>query len=326
MGVHRNEGGSIKVTIYDRSWIIEQVIDHGRKDLAHNYLNVGQEVKDANRLGPADYSRQRQLDAIEKLFDNPNSFSGMERQGATEALLAAKISRTLERPRLETDGRFQRAIRLADAHGLHRQKLEARYERLWTAVWWFDDFAELNTNYASLEAEVINSDHVINLEFLANLLQMLAVAVMHGHMTAAECDFEARSGRLRHRLQDLASNTVRPTNALEAKTLLALDQVNEAMYRRDFGALPATWAEFSDILNQARGLGEYDARRLVKLIEAVGMVAGDDPGYDALVEEVAEFVGERSSETFASILTPNAILSSLSRTPPPLNRRLTSTC
>ena len=122
----------IEVTIHDRSWILQQVIEFDRKDLAYNYLHVGQEVVDASSLGPADYSRTRQLEAIEKSLFNPDSFSGMERQGVTEALLAAKLSRSLERPRPETEGRFRRAIRLGDAHGTYRQKLEARYEALWT--------------------------------------------------------------------------------------------------------------------------------------------------------------------------------------------------
>ena len=110
----------IQITIHDRSWITQQVIEFDCKDLAYNYLHVGQLVADASRLGPADYSRNRQLEAVEKSFLEADSFSGMERQGVTEALLAAKLSRSLERPRPETDGRFQRAIRLSDAHGTYR--------------------------------------------------------------------------------------------------------------------------------------------------------------------------------------------------------------
>ena len=70
----------------------------------------------------------------------------MERQLVTEALVAAKLSRGLERPRVETEGRFARAIRLAEAHGAYRQKLEAQYEQIWTAFWWFDDFGFLNSS------------------------------------------------------------------------------------------------------------------------------------------------------------------------------------
>lgn len=87
----------LTVTILDRSWIVEQVVDGDRRDLAFNYLGVGQEIADARRLGPTDYSRSRQLEDFEKLIGNPDAFSGMEMQRVTEALLAAKLSRNLER-------------------------------------------------------------------------------------------------------------------------------------------------------------------------------------------------------------------------------------
>jgi hypothetical protein len=292
----------IEVTIHDRSWIMQQVIDLDRKDLAYNYLHVGQEISDSSNLGPADYSRTRQLEAIEKSFLDPSSFSGMERQGVIEALLAAKLSRSLERPRVETDGRFQRAIRLADAHGTDRQKLEVRYEALWTAVWWFDDYNELNSRYDAFEALVIDSDHAINLEFLSNLLQMLCNAVIHSDFTREQCNLDARASRLKTRLEAVASKKDRPTNALWARTLLLVGRLNEAALTSDRDAIPPIWPEFSKILVQARGLGEFEATRLVNLIEAVGNAAGNDPAYNALVEEVADFVSERTGEAEGALV------------------------
>ena len=148
----------LTVTILDRSWIVEQVVGGDRRDLAFNYLGVGQEIADARRLGPTDYSRSRQLENIEKLVANPDAFSGMEMQRVTEALVAAKLSRNLERPRTETDGRFARAVRLAERDGTFRQKLEANYEGIWTAFWWFDDVAHLNAGYDAFEKLVIDTD------------------------------------------------------------------------------------------------------------------------------------------------------------------------
>ncbi len=102
-------------------------------------MRRGQPSSDPLRLGPTDYSRTQQLTDIERQIQGPAAFAGMERQRVTEALAAAKLSRNLERPRVETDGRFARAIRLAKKDGSYRQKLETQYEALWTAVWWFSD-------------------------------------------------------------------------------------------------------------------------------------------------------------------------------------------
>ncbi|MDO8380643.1 hypothetical protein [Phenylobacterium sp.] len=284
----------IEVTILDRAWIMKEVLENDRGDLAFNYLHVGQEVTSTSRLGPADYSKTLQLEELEKGLSDPSRFTGMRLQEVTEALLAAKYSRSLERPRVETDGRFARAIRLAEAHGTYRQKLETRYEALWTAVWWFDDVDLVMSEYAAFEALVIDDNNARNLEFLSNLLQMLFNAVANQGYTPEQCDLEARSARLQARLGVVSGDLSRPNNALEAKTLLILGRLNLAVVHRDPEGIARTWPELSQVLATASTLGEYDAKKLIKLIDAVSRVGEDDPAYGALVEEVAAFVTERT--------------------------------
>lgn len=286
----------IPITILDRSWIVQQVIDDDRKDLAFNYLGVGQEVATTSRLGPSDYSRAQQLGDIEKEFDNPQAFSGMEMQRVTEALVAAKLSRNLERPRHETEGRFARAVRLAEAHGTSRQRIEANYEWIWTGFWWFDDTALLNSSYDAFETLVFETDHAKNFELLCNLTQLLFNAVIHHHLTADQAKLSERVERLSERLQRLAADTERPNNALDAKASLLLIHVNQAALCHDSEALALLWPQFSEVVSQAKGLGEFPAERLIKLIEVFGNVAGSDPGYARLVDDVATFVSERTSE------------------------------
>lgn len=292
----------LTVTILDRTWIVEQVIEGDRKDLAFNYLGVGQEVANTRRLGPSDYSRAQQLDDIEKALGDPQAFAGMEMQRGTEALVAAKLSRSLERPRIETDGRFARAIRLADADGTYRQRLEARYEWIWTGFWWFDDIAQLNSSYDAFETLTLETDHARNLEFLCNLAQLLFNAVIHGHLTSDQAKLTERVARLSHRLEAMAADAERPNNALEARTSLLVIQANQALIAGDRVALTALWPKFSNILQRAKGLGEFAAERLIKMIEAFGNVTGDNPGYARLIDDVAAFVSERTSETQGALV------------------------
>jgi hypothetical protein len=292
----------IPVTVHDRSWIVKEVIENERIDLAVNYLNVGEPVTDPLRLGPTDYSRFQELRDAERTIEDPEAFRGMERQRATEALVAAKLSRGLERPRVETDGRYARAIRLADADGTYRQKLEARYEQIWTAFWWFDDFGFLNASYDDFESRALKSDHAKNLEFLGNLNQLLVNAVIHGHMTHEECRLDERTAKLEQALEAIAQNLDRPNNGLEAQTALTRIALNRAMVARDRDALPAVWQGFSAILEKAGGLGEFDADSLVSFIEVAGQAAGNDPAYNDLVEKLADFVGSRKSEAEGALI------------------------
>lgn len=286
----------IPLTILDRAWIVEQVIDHERIDIAYNYLGVGQPSSDPLRLGPNDYSRTQQLTDIEKELADPAAYAGMESQRVTDALVAAKLSRNLERPRVETDGRFARAIRLAKKEGTFRQKLETQYEFLWTAVWWFDDLQLLDDSYDEFAAQAIGASHMRNLELLTNLLQLLINGVLHDHLARDECKLDARALAVQNALQAMADEADRPNNSLEAKTALILMRLNFAILDREIDKLPEIWTSLGEILDQAEGLGEFPARRLAQLIEEMGNLAGNDADYNVLVEKLAEFIGTRESE------------------------------
>jgi hypothetical protein len=297
-----SKGYGIPVTIHDRSWIVNEIIENDRADLAFNYLKVGESKTGALRLGPTDYRRFQHLADTEQAIEDPTEFDGMEHQRAAEALLAAKLSRGLERPRIETDGRFARAIRLAEAHGTYRQKLESRYEQIWTAFWWFDDFEFLNSSYDDVESRALQSDRAKNLEFLGNLNQLLVNAVIHGHLTREECRLDQRTAKLKQALEAIAQDPDRPNNSLEAQTALLRIELNQAMMAREPDALATIWRNFATILKKADGLGEFDADGLVSFIDIAGQYSGNDPAYNDLVEELADFVGVRKSEGAGALI------------------------
>ncbi|CDF95899.1 FIG00594786: hypothetical protein [Pseudomonas sp. SHC52] len=294
----------VQVIIHDRAWIINEVIDKNRRDLAFNYLKIGEETSDLD-LGPSDYSRKQQLADIEQELADPSTFVGMKMQRASEALVAAKLARELELPRTDVDGRFVRAVRLADDGGTLRQQLNARYESLWTAFWWFDDIKAIVDGYDGFEALVIGNEHATNLEMLCNLAQLLFNTVIHEHLTSEQVRLEPRIARLSSRLAELASDSSRPNNALEAKTSLLTIQLNEALIAGEPERISSLWPQFADILVEADGLGEFDAKRLVRLIEVFGQVAGKDRDYRNLVDQLSDFVSKRTEEVQGAVVLLN---------------------
>lgn len=293
---------SIPVKILDRAWIVEEVIDHERKDIAHDYLGVGQMVSDPLRMGPEDYSRRRRLDDIERGLADPSTFARMERQLVTEAMVAAHLSRNLELPRHETEGRHARAIRLALKHGSARQQLEARYDALSTAFWWFDDAVAVSDGYGTIEAEALGADHARNIEFLVQLHQLLVIGVLYRMLPAEEADLSARSDRLEAALVAMTRDEHRPNHRLEARTSLAVVRLGRYFAERRMDELPGVWSELGLILDDASGLAEYDADRLVRLIEVVAMPAGRDPTYRAVAERLADFVAKRTSDAQGALI------------------------
>lgn len=291
----------VTVMIHDRSWIVDEVIEKNRRDLAYNYLGIGDKTSE-RELGPSDYSRKQQLEDIEKELTDPTAFVGMEMQRAAEALVAAKLARELEMPRTDVDGKFSRAIRLAADGGTQRQQFTARYEALWTAFWWFNDIKAVVDGYDSFEAQVIDSDHAKNLEMLCNLAQLLFNIVVHGHLSEEQAGLKPRIARLSSRLSELVSDASRPNNSLEARTSLLTIEVNEAMRAGDPKRLSSLWPQFSDILVKAEGMGEFDVNRLTRLVEVFGQVAGKDRGYRDLVDQMSEFVTKRTGESQGALV------------------------
>ncbi len=124
----------VPVTIHDRSWILDRVFEHDHLDLAHKHLGAGQYDENKVVVGPLDFERLEELKKLEEALGKPNQSKAEFAQSVVDSLYAAKLSRMLEKPKIETVGRFYRAIRCAKKYGTRRQQLAAIYEHGWTEV------------------------------------------------------------------------------------------------------------------------------------------------------------------------------------------------
>ena len=119
---------------------------------------------------------------------------------------------------------------------------------------------------------------------------------MRGRPKAAVRHRALRAQRAERRFREVADEPERPNNSIEMRMLLLVLALNRAMLTRDQQAISALWPQFSALLEEGNKLGEFGATRVVKFIEVAGPVALNDPNYDRLVEQVAEFMAARTSE------------------------------
>ncbi len=283
------------VEIHDRTWILKAVLHDRNVDLAIDRLGIGERIGDAT-LGPEDYRRSQRLEALERQFQDPTAYDQREMERVNDALAAAIVSRNLERSRFETDGRFDRAIRLADRFGSRRQRVETRYEQLWAAFYWFDDIDRLNEGFDAVASIAYESDDAETIELISNLVQNLANAAGLGHASVERLKLEERRDALVAALEVLATDPERPNNALEARTSLLFTAATRAMMARDKDALKALWPQFSEVITKAEGLSEYRAERLEPVVELFGRAAGSDETYNRLVEDMAAFISKRTGD------------------------------
>ncbi|AWC22229.1 hypothetical protein CO731_01685 [Aminobacter sp. MSH1] len=286
----------IAVTILDREWIIDQVFGHGHKDLAFDYLKAGEHEPDKVAIGPNDFRRQQALGELEVLLGSLGTEGSDRAQSVTVSFDAARLSRELEKPRFETDGRFERAIRLAKKYGANSQHLRAVYEHAWTAVWWHDDIEAMHDLYDEVERIAFTSDNAEHVGRVGNLHQILVSRVVQKLASLEDLDLKIRSTRLNDKLLALSQDPLRPNNALHAETLLVFLDLNMAMLAGKGGGWDQVWTSISGIIDRARGLGEFPAGLIDTVVDALSEFVPDSDAFDRLVEQLADFMAERSKE------------------------------
>jgi hypothetical protein len=292
----------VPVIILDREWIISRVFARGHRDIVFEQLKAGEYCPDEVKLGPKDYERQQVLDEIETRLSRLGNEVPDQMQSIADSFEAARLSRELERPSYETEGRFRRAIRLAKKYGTTVQRLRATYEFAWTCVWWFDDIKAMSELYDDVETLAFDSRTSAHISRVCNLVTIMSGRIARGLETEAELSFEARSTRLNAILTELAEDSSRPNNALYAETLLTLNRMHDGLIDGDTDELDRIWTALSGILGRAKGLGEYPADLMDSMVEPLSMIAPDSVVFDSLVEQIADFMSERSKEVKAGEL------------------------
>ena len=283
----------IPVTILDREWIIEKTIQNGYEDLAYDDLGAGHHDPDKLVVGTNDHRRGQSLSKVEDRISRLGNEPSDQTQLVSDTLEAATLSRELERPRFETEGRFRRAIDTAVQSGTHDQFLRAKYEFAWTMLWWHDDIEPLNKSYEDIASRY---DNAADLAKLGNLLQVLAIHALRGWETAKHLGLEARRERLGSKLSDLSRDKSRPNNALYAETLLIFNRLTDPEALANEPVYEAVWRELGSIIDRAYGLSEFPAELIDQVVEGMSGLVPESDAIDDLAEKLADFMGQRKKE------------------------------
>jgi hypothetical protein len=287
----------IAVTILDKTWLLDRVINDDGIDIAVDTLGAtGAVQKVLKILGPRDYERQQELDEIEARLSLGGEYPGTPHALVEEAHRAAILTRNLERPRYEVDGKFQRAVRLAKKQGDSKQHLGVVYDHAWTANFWFDDFDELTSLYDEVEKLAIDSDSADDIERITNLLPQLQSAVAYGQLAPSEARLDERLARVRSALEIIGRDTARPNNAYHAQSLALLLRLTEAgTTGRDPAVFDSLWAEFEELIKKAEGLATFPFEPIADALTEIGG-AINSPAFDHLYEVLTDALVTRRSE------------------------------
>lgn len=287
---------SIPVRLFDRNWILDKVFTNNRHALAIESLHLAGFENETNKKGPRDLNREMELSELDAEIADTDRYEGIEYQLAEDCLRSAELARGLELPRIEVDGRFARAERIAEKIGHTQQRLRIIYAKAWTAFWWYDDFEELNNLYTEVEHLAEGSLQASDIELLVNLWICLSATVGRGQLDATATNLLRRTTKLKTELTRLASDQDRPNNALHARSNRLLVDLSEAVTKHDDAAVNEVLVGFMSILKAATPLGSFPVEPLEKIIGELGDNLPDSVTYDELFEQLVHFMEERRSE------------------------------
>jgi hypothetical protein len=288
------------VQILDRTWIVEKVFTNRRENLAIDTLGLERPLAPKVQKGPRDTRREAELDELERHISDPARYVGLEYQLVEDCLEASLLARGLERPRIEIDGRFDRAARIAERHGTSQQQLRVAYNRAWTVYWWYEDYATFVANYNDVEKLAKGSAQASDIELFKNLWQLLYVAVTREHLTADGAKLSERTATLRQELQRLRQDKTRPNTALQARVEEVFMDMVLAHGNKD--QLNAVLAELKEIFEHSKGLVDFPARQLIDLLMELGEALPLDDAFDKLFEVVLPIAQERDSGATAGLM------------------------
>ena len=288
----------IDVRIMDRTWILDRVFKNGHEALAIKDLELTIPTKKEIHKGPLDIGREKELEEVERRIAEALQKKRYTPQLAEDCIEAATLSRGLERPRTETDGKFDRAERICIKHGTVHQKLECVYQRAWTAFWWHEDIIEFNKFYESVEEYAKESRNSHELELLTNLWYILHSSVKTNELNETEAKYKNRTVTLKKSLERLGEEKNRPSTSLQAMTLL--NQVHLVEKRSAGEPIDEILGKLESLVRSGEGLVGYPLEPLAKVLTEFSHHLEETPAYSQLFETIVEVISRRDGEISAA--------------------------
>ena len=289
----------IEVVILDGIWILEKVYDNKLIDIVVDSLNLSEVFKDKKIVvGSNDAERNKILRELEEKVQNPNRYSEFDFQLVEDALDVAILSRELERPRDEIEGKFDRALRLCKKLNREKQWIRIYYQRAFTYLYYFDDFSAFIENFKEFKKYISITSSISEIELYVNLINSLR------GFCAANCDFSEfkidlskEKESLHQLLDDFSTKKDKPCSSLIAKFYKAIELLMDSLPEKK--SPNSHLEELSKLLIASEGLIDFPFDTFKKMFEELGVLFPDNTKYDNLVDTIALLDEKRSSELAA---------------------------
>lgn len=284
----------IPVTILDRTWLLDSIVYHNCAKFAIDELGLTSTEKFHVLPGPRDQRRRERLSEllgqIKDDSQNRPTFLSVE-----NALLAAKIARTLEEPQSRVESLFQEARTHALSLGTDAQRTEVEYQLAWTQFWWYEDYASFLSSYKAFIDSLGTTPTFDGLSKWRTLWQIAAVAIRETKGSATLRQTKELFAAVNSSLADCPAGSTSELNALFLK--LELD-VYSAIGK---GTMPSgSFETMAERLPEAAHHLGFDFEGFIRWIEFTAEVIPTEPAFESLYDLASELQARRGGEVSAA--------------------------
>jgi hypothetical protein len=285
----------IDVVILDGEWILEKIYNNNLIDLIVDSLNLSSIYKNKEtKLGSNDTRRLEELKELEENINNPNRYSEYDFQLTEDALRSAILSRMLEKPRDEVEGKFDRALRFGSKLKNRRQLMRIYYQKAWTYMYWYDDYILFVENFNNYKSFISKESNLSEIEDYCNLFSSLysLKRLEKQELENLNINLEIEEKEITTILENIASDSSRPTSSLFAKTELVFFKLIQQKTE-----ISQIFNELSIIIEQSENYLDYPFDSTRKIIEEIlSEIFFDNDEFDNLIDVLASISAKRNSE------------------------------
>jgi len=287
---------NIEVTILDGKWIVEKIYNDNLIDIAVDSLNLSDIYKSKKVVvGKNDIEKNKKLEDLEQNITNPDRYFEYDFQLIVDAIESAILSRQLEKPRSEVEGKFDRALRFCEKLNSKKHFIRIYYQRAWTSLFYYDDYQSFIDYYLKFKKLISNQSAISEIELYYNLFNSLQ-GMCSANCDLSEFDIDIKQERqtILQLLEDISDNKEKLCSALIAKTFKIFIVIMESLFEKS--PPDKYFLELSDLLKQSIGYIDFPFDLFKISIEKIGVIFPNNSDYDKLFDTIASINEKRASE------------------------------
>lgn len=286
-----------KVEIYDAQWFEKAVFQDRCIDLALEHLGFSDEYKRHTVIvGPNDKWRRERLEEIEKSI--LRHVDGLDTGYVDELHDACILSRGLELPRTEVEGRFYRAMNECERHGSPQQMFLLKYDHAWTCFFWYRDIEATYKDFQELKKYVEKDCTVTRIErftnILTNLINVAKAGLYDAEKVKPEFDY------IKAFEEKLTSGSDKPSCLLYVRLYIGEQRLITHIQQK--ASIVEDLAYLRPLLLESASHLEISFESTYEIMEMLSGVIDDSQGFDELVDELADILADKRSRIDAADL------------------------